>query len=105
MFNSSYRIKKQWGSILDYFNTRTDFYPFKYGTNLRLTVEDEQLRVYSRRDYNKKQEYIFDKYGEDATSRLDYDINLSMIIDDTEKKVAELLGTKKEVSNGKDRIK
>ena len=100
MFRSSYRIKKQWEKISEYIATRDDFYPFIYGKNINMKIEDEVIRVYSKRDYHKKQEYIANKYGDDAIPSIDYFINYPKIFDDTEKKVAELLGTNKEKENG-----
>lgn len=104
MYNSTSRVKKQWKLISKILRDKDDIVPFKYGKNIRLYVEeeDEEFKVYSKRDFAKKQKLIFEKYGPETPSQLLFNLNVDLIYADVERKAAKLLGTKVEKKDGKD---
>lgn len=96
MFTNNYRIKKQWAEINSSIRQRNDYVPYAFGRKMIITVNEtgEEFKIYSKRDFFKKKEYISKKYGYDDM----VDININFIIDfndlfrRTEKKTRKLLG-------------
>lgn len=88
---SKSRINNQWKEITKYFEKRPDYQPFKYGKNIRLRVEDEEIKILSKRDLINKQEYIINKYGPEAKQLIYFVLDINSIFDVVEKRVSELL--------------
>lgn len=91
MYSSVYRIKKQWREIKQAIESREDIIPFNYSRNLRIKYEDEYHSVKNRREFYQKLTELMGKYGSDAEFKIDYLLNFSQLLENTETKCKKLL--------------
>lgn len=91
MYKSIHRIKKQWREIKETIESRDDIIPFNYSKNLRIKYHDEVFPVKSRREFYQKLTELMGKYGQDAEFKIDYLLNYTQLVDQTEQKYKKLM--------------
>lgn len=99
MYNSQYRKEKQWKKIQSIINDRKDIYPFIFGKNMQITIAEEVVPVYSKRDFDKKAQEISDKHGMTEVT-FGYSIDMDRLYTVVEQRLAELIGIEG-ATNGK----